>query len=270
MTITPSGIWKDIEQIREKSPLVHNITNFVVMNNTANALLALGASPVMAHAQEEVCDMVNIANSLVINIGTLSDPWIQAMAKAMARAKEKNTPIVLDPVGVGATEYRTRTARELLQVASPSIIRGNGSEIMALGQPDLGKERVTTKGVDSNSASDLAIDSARALNRKFGAVICITGKTDYIISQAGMTRVKNGDDMMPRVTGLGCTATALCGAFAAVNPDSHLAAAHAMAVMGIAGQIAAETAHGPASLQLNFIDTLYQLSETHIQDYLRL
>jgi hydroxyethylthiazole kinase len=265
MTITPTGIWKDLEQIRGKSPLVHNITNYVAMNNTANALLALGASPVMAHAQAEVCDMVNIANALVINIGTLSDPWIQAMAAAGARAKERNIPIILDPVGAGATEYRTRTARELLQTASPYIIRGNGSEIMALCEQD-----VKTKGVDSSSASDLAIESARALNKEFGAVVCITGKTDYIVSKEKMTRVKNGDVMMTRVTGLGCTASALCGAFAAVNPDYHLAAAHAMAVMGITGQIAAEDAHGPASLQLNFIDTLYQLSETQIQDYLRL
>jgi len=269
MTITPTGIWKDLEQIREKSPLVHNITNYVAMNNTANALLALGASPVMAHAQAEVCDMVNIANALVINIGTLSDPWIRAMAAAGARAKERNIPIILDPVGAGATEYRTRTARELLQTASPSIIRGNGSEIMALCEPNQDKVGVATKGVDSSSASDLAIESARALNKKFGAVVCITGKTDYIVSQE-QTRVKNGDAMMPSITGLGCTASALCGAFAAVNPDYHLAAAHAMAVMGISGQIAAETAHGPASLQVNFIDTLYQLSETQIQDYLRL
>ncbi len=264
MAITSSSIWKDIENIRQKSPLVHNITNYVVMNNTANALLALGASPVMAHAEAEVVDMVNIAGALVINIGTLSDPWIKAMSKAVDRAKERNIPIVLDPVGVGATEYRTRTARNLIHAAYPSIIRGNGSEIMALCEED-----VDTKGVDSTSASDLAIDSARALNREFGSVICITGETDYIISEDAMISVKNGDAMMPRVTGLGCTATALCGAFAAINPDAHMAAAHAMATMGIAGQIAAQTAKGPASLQLNFIDTLYQLSETHIQDYFK-
>lgn len=265
MTITPSGIWKDINAIRQKSPLVHNITNYVVMNNTANALLALGASPVMAHAEDEVSDMVNIAGALVINIGTLSDPWITSMFKAAARAKELNIPIILDPVGVGATQYRTGTARDLIHASSPSIIRGNGSEIMALCEED-----VATKGVDSSSASDLAIDSARALNREFGSVVCITGETDYILSQDGMISVKNGDAMMPRVTGLGCTATALCGAFAAVNCDLHQAAAHAMAVMGIAGEIAAKTANGPGSLQLNFIDTLYQLSETHIKKHLRL
>jgi hydroxyethylthiazole kinase len=264
MPITPAGIWKDIDAIRHNSPLVHNITNYVVMNTTANALLALGASPVMAHAEPEVEDMVNIASALVINIGTLSDPWTSAMFKAAARAKERGIPIVLDPVGVGATEYRTRTARDLIHAASPSIIRGNGSEIMALCEED-----VATKGVDSTSASDLAIDSAKALSREWNCVVCITGEIDYIVSANPMITVKNGHAMMPRVTGLGCTATALCGAFAAVNPDHDQAAAHAMAVMGIAGEMAAETARGPASLQCNFIDTLYQLSETHIQAYFK-
>jgi hydroxyethylthiazole kinase len=262
--INPSSTWKDVDLIRKNSPLVHNITNYVVMNNTANALLALGASPVMAHAEPEVEDMVNIASALVINIGTLSDPWISSMFKACARAKQRNIPIVLDPVGVGATEYRTSTARELIHAASPSIIRGNGSEIMALCEKD-----VATRGVDSTSASDLAIDSAKVLNQEFGCVICITGETDYIVSEHGMISVKNGDAMMPRVTGLGCTATALCGAFAAINPAHEMAAAHAMAVMGIAGEIAAENAKGPASLQINFIDTLYQLTEKHIQDYFK-
>ena len=204
MTITSATIWKDIETIRQTSPLIHNITNYVVMNNTANALLALGASPVMAHAEPEVEDMDNIAGALVINIGTLSDPWIKSMFKAAARAKERGIPIVLDPVGVGATEYRTSTARKLIHASSPSIIRGNGSEIMALCEED-----VTTRGVDSTSSSDLAIDSARILNREFGCVVCITGETDYIVSKDGMITVKNGHIMMPRVTGLGCTATAL-------------------------------------------------------------
>ncbi|MBU0973144.1 MAG: hydroxyethylthiazole kinase [Proteobacteria bacterium] len=265
MTITPSGIWKDIETIRQESPLVHNITNYVVMNTTANALLALGASPVMAHARNEAADMVNIARALVINIGTLSDPWISAMFTAAARAKEQNIPIVLDPVGAGATPYRTNTARDLLHAAFPAIIRGNGSEIMALCEAT-----AATRGVDSGLAPDLAIESARKLNRDFGAVVCITGETDYIVSQDAMISIKNGHEMMPRVTGLGCTATALCGAFAAINPDFPMAAAHAMAVMGIAGEMAARTANGPASLQLNFIDTLYQLSETHIHAWLKL
>jgi hydroxyethylthiazole kinase len=262
MRINPSGIWNDLDTIRKNTPLVHNITNYVVMNTTANALLALGASPVMAHAEPEVADMVNIANALVINIGTLSDPWINAMFKAAARAKEKNIPLILDPVGAGATEYRTDTVRKLLQASSPSIIRGNASEIMALCKDD-----ISTKGVDSTNASDVAIESARALNSEFKSVVCITGEIDYIISRDNLITVKNGHSMMPRVTGLGCTASALCGAFAAINPAYDMAAAHAMAVMGIAGELAAKNAAGPASLQLNFIDTLYQLSEKQIQEF---
>jgi hydroxyethylthiazole kinase len=264
MTINPTTIFKDIEAIRKTAPLVHNITNYVVMNTTANALLALGASPVMAHALPEVEDMAAMAGALVINIGTLSDTWIEAMFKAVKKAASRNIPIVLDPVGVGATPYRTRTARELVRAATPSIIRGNGSEIMALYE-----EGRTTKGVDSTSASDLAVDAAKTLARELGSVVCVTGAIDYIVSATAVIEIKNGHSMMPRVTGLGCTATALCGAFAAVNPDMAGAAAHAMAVMGIAGEMAAEHAPGPGTLQVNFIDCLYRLSETDIQDRLK-
>ena len=264
MTIDPESILKDVELIRDKAPLVHNITNYVVMNNTANALLAIGASPVMAHAVPEVEEMTGIAGALVLNIGTLSDTWIEAMFKAAKKAKSRQIPIVIDPVGVGATQYRTRTARELIQASAPSIIRGNGSEIMALCEQD-----ITTKGVDSTSGSDLAIDSATALAREFDCVVCVTGKIDYIVSSQAIIQVKNGHAMMPRVTGLGCTATALCGAFAAINPDYDKAAAHTMAVMGIAGEMAAQKAQGPGTFQVNFIDALYQLSEIHIREFFK-
>ncbi|MBU1581677.1 MAG: hydroxyethylthiazole kinase [Proteobacteria bacterium] len=264
MTINASSIFKDVEKIRKTAPLVHNITNYVVMNTTANALLAIGASPVMAHALPEVEEMTGIAGALVINIGTLSDAWIEAMFKAAKKAAQRKIPIIIDPVGVGATQYRTRTARQLIQATPPSIIRGNGSEIMALCQQDQ-----KTKGVDSTSASDQAVDAAKALAREYGCVVCITGKIDYIVSQETLLQVKNGHAMMPYVTGLGCTATALCGAFAAVNPEVDKAAAHAMAVMGIAGEMAARTAQGPGSLQVNFIDSLYQLSQTHIKEFFK-
>src|SRR4030066_655902 len=122
MKITATEIYKSVEMIRQKAPVVHNITNYVAMNNTANALLALGASPVMAHAQEEVEEMVNISSALVINIGTLSKPWIYSMLKALGHARKKSIPIVLDPVGAGATSYRTQTARELINTESPNII----------------------------------------------------------------------------------------------------------------------------------------------------
>ncbi|WP_457552855.1 hydroxyethylthiazole kinase [Desulfobacula sp.] len=264
MTITSSSIIKDVETIRKNAPLVHNITNYVVMNTTANALLAIGASPVMAHALPEVEEMAGIAGALVINIGTLSDAWIEAMFKAAKKAEQRQIPIIIDPVGVGATQYRTRTARELIQASAPSIIRGNGSEIIAL----CGQEQ-KTKGVDSTSESDQAIDSAKALVNEFDCVVCITGKIDYIVSGTGIIQVENGHAMMPRVTGLGCTATALCGAFSAINQNYDMAAAHAMAVMGIAGEMAAQNAKGPGSLQVNFIDALYQLSETHIKEYFK-
>lgn len=264
MNLNPSDIYKDIEKIRTNAPLVHNITNYVVMNTTANALLAIGASPVMAHALSEVEDMAAIAGALVINIGTLSDPWIESMFKAAHKARSRQIPIVLDPVGAGATPYRTRTARELIRAAAPAIIRGNGSEILALCE-----EGRITKGVDSTSASDLAIDAANALAKDLGCAVCITGATDYIVSQRPMIAVKNGHAMMTRVTGLGCTATALCGAFAAVNPDYDRAAAHAMAVMGIAGEMAAENAPGPGTLQLRFIDCLYQITQDHIEKRLK-
>jgi hydroxyethylthiazole kinase len=259
MTITPETIFTDVQAIRKTSPLVHNITNYVVMNNTANALLALGASPVMAHAEPEVADMAGIAGALVINIGTLSDPWIAAMFTAAQAAQKKGIPLVLDPVGAGATPYRTETARNLMQKFRPAIIRGNGSEIMALES-----QEAATKGVDSTGAADMAIDTAKHLNKTYGSVVCVTGEIDYIVQDDAVIRIQNGHPMMPQVTGLGCTASALCGAFAAVNSDFAGAAAHAMAVMGIAGEMAGRLARGPGSFQMQFLDALYQISESDI------
>lgn len=265
MKISASSIWSCVEKIRQNSPVVHNITNYVVMNNSANALLAIGASPVMAHAEEEVEDMVNIAGALVINIGTLSPHWIRAMLRAVHQAKKMNIPVVLDPVGAGATAYRTSTARELIQEGPPAIIRGNASEIMALVKGD-----AKTKGVESTRSSHTAVDAARQLNKIYGSVICVSGSTDYIIYGNDVTKVMNGHSMMTKVTGMGCIATAICGAFAAVNHKFAKAAAQAMAVMGIAGEIAVENAPGPGSLQVNFLDTLYRLSEKSINRYLKI
>jgi len=265
MNITASDVWSAVRAIREKAPVVHSITNYVVMNSTAGALLALGASPVMAHAEEEMEEMVGIASALVINIGTLSPAWVRAMFRAAESARKRRIPIVLDPVGAGATSYRTRTARELIKAVPPDIIRGNASEIMALLDSN-----AKTKGVDSSASSDAAVDLGRTLHAECGAVICISGETDYTISSTGVIRGRNGHIMMTRVTGLGCTASALCGAFAAVTPDPALAAAEAMAVMGIAGEIAVAGAAGPGSLQVRFIDALYCLSADDIERLLKL
>jgi hydroxyethylthiazole kinase len=257
--------WSAVKDIRHLSPVIHNITNYVVMNTTANALLAIGASPVMAHAEEEVADMVGIASALVINVGTLSKEWVKAMFKAMEHAAKRGIPIVLDPVGAGATPYRTKTVQDLVAATRPSIIRGNASEIMALCG-----DRATTKGVDSTEASKDALGAARSLHDSLDSVICISGETDYIVSGRDIFRVRNGHPMMTRVTGFGCTASALCGAFAAVNTDHALAAAQAMAVMGIAGEMAAERAEGPGTLQMHFLDALYRLTEDDITRRTRL
>jgi hydroxyethylthiazole kinase len=265
MKIKSHDIWSGVSAIRGKSPVIHNITNYVVMNSTANALLALGASPVMAHAENEVRDMVGIASALVINIGTLSDPWIRAMFKAATRARERQIPIVLDPVGAGATPYRTQMARELIEAVPPTIIRGNASEILAVVS-----EEGKTKGVDSSAASDQAVEAARTLSQTCGSVVCISGETDYIVGDGHVVKIMNGHPLMTRVTGLGCTATALCGAFASVHDDYTAATAQAMAVMGIAGELAAEKAAGPGTLQVLFLDALYNLSENEIQRLLKI
>jgi len=259
------NIWKDVEAIRARSPLVHNITNYVVMNLTANALLALGASPVMAHAIDEVEDMAGIADALVINIGTLSRPWIEAMEKAAAAAVRKGIPIVLDPVGAGATGFRTETALRLIAHYSPAIVRGNASEIRALALSE--KE---TKGVDSRHAADDALDAALALARRTGGAVSISGPVDVILDGRGLIRVSNGHPLMPRVTGLGCVASALTGAFAAVNRSPLEAAAHTMAVMGIAGEMAGAEARGPASFETRFLDALYNLDDKEIGRFLKL
>jgi hydroxyethylthiazole kinase len=258
-------IWEDIRRIRAGAPLVHNITNYVVMNSTANALLAIGASPVMAHAVEEVEEMVRLAGALVLNIGTLSEPWIQAMARAGAEASRRGIPIVLDPVGSGATRLRTDTARRFLSELGPSIVRGNASEIASLAGGT-----AVTRGVDSTLASDDLEETARQISTRWGCVVSVSGQTDLVVNAHTLLRVRNGHPLMTRVTGLGCTASALTGAFAAVNPDPLRAAAHAMALMGIAGEMAAERSAGPGSLQVNLLDALHSIDEPEIRARLKM
>ncbi len=253
-----------LQRLRNEAPLVHNITNYVVMNTTANALLALGASPVMAHAMREVEEMVGIARALVLNIGTLSDDWVEAMVLAGRAARARGIPIVLDPVGAGATSYRTATALRLLDEVSPTIVRGNGSEIRALvssaGQ---------TRGVDSVHGSEESLSAAQALSSARGCVVSVSGATDLIVSGERVARVHNGVALMTRVTGTGCTATAITGAFAALEPSAFLAATQAMAVLGVAGEVAAERATGPGSLQLGLLDALAALTPEDLERRVR-
>ena len=254
-TISNELLSAAISAVRAKSPLVHNITNYVVMNNSANALLAVGASPVMAHWIEEMEEMTAIAGALVINIGTLDDKWIDGMLAAGKAAQRRSIPIVLDPVGVGATSQRTEAAMKIIGQCHPTIIRGNASEIMALVDAT-----VKSKGVDSCASSKDAVDSAKRLAAETGAVVVISGETDYITNGTDVYTVEGGHPIMTAVTGMGCTSTAIVGAFAAAVNDPMVAATAAMAVMSLAGERAAEYSKGNGSMQMNFLDELYNLT----------
>ena len=251
-TISNDVLSAAIAAVRSQRPLVHNITNYVVMNNSANALLAIGASPVMAHWTQEMEEMVSIAGALVLNIGTLDQNWLESMKVAGLAASRKGIPIVLDPVGAGATSARTAASLELIRLCHPSVIRGNASEIMALVNAE-----IKSKGVDSSAQSSDAVEAARKLAAETGAVVVISGATDYITDGSAVHTVEGGDEIMTAVTGMGCTSTALVGAFAAVVEDPLIAATAAMAVMSLAGERAAARSRGNGSMQVNFLDELY-------------
>lgn len=254
----------DVDALREQSPLVQSITNHVVMNFNANALLAIGASPIMAHAKEEMQGMTAIVNSLVINIGTLENDWIESMLLAGKCMSEQGKPVILDPVGSGATSYRTETCHKIIKECKPTIIRGNGSEIMSLVDSS-----VLSKGVDSSMGSDLALDAAKLLAKDSGAVVVISGETDYITDGERVATISNGSKMMTSVTGMGCTATAVVGAFAAINADAFSSALHAMALMGVCGEAAASYSKGSGSLLVNFLDELYNMTGEKIAKLVR-
>jgi len=250
-----------LEKIRREHPLVHNITNYVVMNFTANALLALGASPVMAHAVEEVEEMVGLANALVINIGTLSQPWIDSMAKAARAARDRAIPIVLDPVGAGATRFRTEAARRLIGEAPVAVLRGNASEILAVaGQKGI------TRGVESVHGTEDARLVASNLAKTYGTFVAVTGAEDFVTDSLRMARISNGHPLMGRVTGTGCAASAITGAFCAVEKtDAFAAAIGALVIFGIAGELAALPNPGPGSFQVGLLDALDTIDSSIIR-----
>ncbi|MTI12802.1 hydroxyethylthiazole kinase [Sansalvadorimonas verongulae] len=253
-----------LAQLRQNTPLVLNMTNFVVMNNTANALLALGASPIMSDATEETPVMTDITNSLVINIGTLTGRTVMSMKCAASHAQASGKPWILDPVGAGATRFRLDTARLLLKY-NPSVVRGNASEILALFKGESGGRGVDSL-LDSQSVADVAVAAAR----KHNTVIAITGATDVITDGHQVLRLSNGHPMMARVTGTGCTASALVGAFLGTVASPLLAATAALACLGVAGEMASQNSRGPGSLQLNILDELYCLTPESLGDHLRM
>lgn len=246
---------RNLELVREKKPLVHSITNFVVMNSTANSLLAMGASPIMAHAPEEVEELVSIAGALVLNIGTLAPYWIESMEIAGQKAQSLGVPTILDPVGSGATRLRTHSARRLIELATPTVIRGNASEVLSLA-----KAGSKTKGVDSIHGVDDAAESAHILAIELGSTLAITGPVDLVTDGNREFRVSNGHALMGYVTGTGCAATTTIGAFLAVDEDPVTATTTALALFGLAGEIAAQTAKAPGNFWIAMLDALYTIT----------
>ena len=258
-------LWKNITQLREQSPLVHSITNYVVMNNTANALLAAGASPIMAHAHPEMEDMMKICQALVVNIGTLDEYWVTSMKKAATQANQLQKPWVLDPVGAGATPYRDEVLADLLKL-KPTIIRGNASEIIALAKHNT----TPTKGVDSSAESNEAVAAAKFLAERYQTTVCISGETDIILNDQKEIHLSNGNALMAKITGMGCSATALVAAFSAIIEDKAEAVTSAMALLGVVGELAAKESKGPGSLQLTILDKLYNLTEAEFSTTLKI
>lgn len=270
MTLTAQDIWNDVLTVRNNSPLVHSITNLVVMSYNANVLLALGAAPVMAHAREEAGEMASIAGALVLNIGTLQPEWIDAMRLAAKKAASLNKPIILDPVGAGATSYRNKTIEELLATARPTVIRGNASEIM-----NVAGLATRTKGVESSETSEAAKEAAISLAKKIEGIVCVSGATDIIVDKNGkMASLQNGHPWMTKITGTGCSATAMIGAFAAVQPNHWRATVSAMAYLGVVGEVATEEVmrqnQGVGSLQIKILDTLQLLPENEFLTRLKI
>ena len=272
-----------LRRIREFSPLVHNITNYVAMNLSANALLAIGASPLMSSEEKEMEEISAISDALVINLGCIESGQLRAARIAASEALRSGTPWVLDPVGAGLSLLRTSAATQLAMEYGPSVIRGNASEIIALAnactQAQCSPDMTAAHGVDSGVDSAMAIDSAKALALYSGAVVSVSGPVDYITDGKELVRVSNGHPIMPRVTAMGCTASAVTAAFLAVTSrngaepghdvrsgngvlDPRLeAAAAAMLAMGIAGETAAKDCKGPGTFVPLFIDALANLPE---------
>jgi hydroxyethylthiazole kinase len=244
-----------LRRLRETKPLIHQITNYVVMNETANATLALGALPVMAHAREEVEEMAAIAGALVLNIGTLSPHWVDAMLLAGRVANERGIPVVLDPVGAGATTYRTETAKRILDEIDVTVLRGNAGEVATLFGFD-----AEVRGVESIATGGDPADLAREAGRRLGLVASVTGAVDHVSDGETVIGIANGHPLMATITGTGCMSSALTGCFLAVNRAAPLAAAaEALAAFGIAGENAAAGARGPGSFHVALYDELAAL-----------
>jgi hydroxyethylthiazole kinase len=254
--ISAYSIWADLQRIRSTNPLVYNITNSVVQDFTANALLALGASPIMSDSIDETEELVAVSNALNINIGTPNSDSIAAMLKAISTAQGLGKPVALDPVAIGATNLRRKLIEDLLQSGTPTIVRGNLAEISAFAGMAWGGKGVDA-GVDLQDPGEIVRKAAQ----KIGCGVVGTGKTDYASDGERIFSIANGHSLMTRITGMGCVATSLVAAFLAVQPIPLVAAVHAMAFIGIAGEWAAEQARteGAGTFRVKFLDSFDRL-----------
>jgi hydroxyethylthiazole kinase len=248
------NIGRSLQLIRERKPLIHQITNYVVMNETANATLALGALPVMAHAIEEVEEFAAVADAVVLNIGTLSTPWVDAMLLAGIVANQKGIPVVLDPVGAGATRFRTETSLRILDQVDVAVLCGNAAECASL----VGIE-TKIRGVESQGVEGNLDELARAAALKFDVIASMSGPTDHISDGAHSVSVSNGHPMLASITGTGCMSSAITACFLSVSNSSFEGALAARVAFGVAGEDAAAKANGPGSFHVLLYDAIAAL-----------
>ena len=257
-----------LTKIRDKGPLVWNFSNFVSMDIAANALLSIGASPAMAHAKEEAKDFTEIckaiSGALTINIGTFDPYWQECALEAAKNASENNVPWVLDPVGAGASGFRNKNVEELIKF-KPTILRGNGSEIMAVAGLSGGG-----KGVDSTSTSNDALDAAMSIAKKNKIIVAVTGAIDYVTDGNVTYAIEGGHEMMTKVTATGCALSCLIGAAIAVGENKLLSTASIIGIYGLAGEMAIKVSKGPGSLRMNLLDNLYNISANDIISNLKI
>lgn len=262
MTLTLSHIAKTVQQIRPRNPLIHNITNYVVMDFTANVLLAIGASPAMVHSPKESAEMTALSDALVLNIGTLSKDWLEGMEKSLQLAQAIKKPVVLDPVAVGCTKFRKEAIDRLLQSQHITVIKGNASEILAIAQ-----NANASKGPDALHDVTEATHAAIEIATQYHCVICVTGQKDFITDGKNSSWVLNGHPLLQTITGTGCAASTIVASFLTVEPNPLIATISAMVFYGVAAEIAAKKAAAPASFRMALIDSLYTLTEEDILSY---
>ncbi|KAK9058439.1 hypothetical protein SSX86_023281 [Deinandra increscens subsp. villosa] len=252
-----SKSWSYLSSLRQQSPLIQCITNLVSMDLIANTLLAAGASPAMIHSILEIPDFTPHTQSVLINVGTLTPEWLPAMKAAAGVANQFGKPWVLDPAAVGASGFRLKACLELIEL-KPTVIRGNGSEIISLSMASIG----SGKGADSLHESSDALEAAKSLAKSSGAIVAISGSVDFVTDGQRVVGAHNGLPMMQKITASGCAVTALIAAFVAINPTHAFeATASAFSVFGLAGEIGMGLAKGPASLRMHLIDSLYALDQ---------